>query len=106
MQLAILVHTQQPGQQHTGPNQGQHLVNTGVCMPLLAKSSGSDNGVGRHGGGAEGVPIGLAAVLDGGDVPAARAAVWNPQAVGNQAMDNGKYDDDSCLRVLDVLKGR
>ncbi|KAF8747893.1 WD40 repeat-like protein [Rhizoctonia solani] len=78
MRFAILVHTRQPGRQHTTPNQDQDLVYTGVCMPLLAESSGSDDGVGRHGDGAEGVCIGSAAVLDGGDVPAARAAVWDP----------------------------
>ncbi|KAF8676644.1 WD40 repeat-like protein, partial [Rhizoctonia solani] len=109
MQPAIVIHTRQPGQQHTGPNQDQDLVDTGVCMPLLAKSSSSDNGVGRHGDGAEGVPIRSAAVLDGGDVPAARAAVWNPRAVGHQAMDNGKYDDNSgamgrqCHQLLHQL---
>ncbi|KAF8747892.1 hypothetical protein RHS01_11188 [Rhizoctonia solani] len=97
MQPAIVIHTRQPGQQHTGPNQDQDLVNTGVCMLLLAKSSSSDDGVGRHGDGAEGVPIRLAAVLDGGDVPAARAAVWNPRAVGHQAMDNSKWGNGSTM---------
>ncbi|GAB1524835.1 hypothetical protein RhiTH_007991 [Rhizoctonia solani] len=43
-----------------------------------------------HSSGAEGVPIGSTAVLDGGDVPAARAAAWDSRAVGDQAMDDGK----------------
>ncbi|KAF8695646.1 WD40 repeat-like protein, partial [Rhizoctonia solani] len=95
MRPAIVIHTRQPGRQHTTPNQDQDLVNTGVCMPLLAESSGSDESVGRHGGGAEGVCIGSAAILDGGDVPAARAAVWNPRESGSESSELRQWVEDA-----------